>query len=432
MLEGMSGKQLDETARDFWASRPRRPRHGRKIAGVAAGVGDRYDIDPVIVRVALAVATLFGGAGVPLYLLGWLFFPDERDEVSAFESMIGKGHSSTSTAFTVILCLALIPASSWLFGGTWFFGGHFSGFLGLILLLGGLYLLQRGRGGPGRAEATDSAAVAATSTAAATGTQADAGTDAGDPPAEGAGTGETPGTRQERTTPPAWDPLGAAPFAWDLPEPTPPPPPPEPPRRKSKVGLITLGAALVTVGVCVGLAPIAGGWMTPPHVIGLVLGVIGIGLVGGSFAHGGRGLIGLAVPLAVVGIVLTNANFGPGAFSGGVGDRHYAPTTLEQVKGSYGTTAGDTTLDLTGLPDSGSTKTYVHDVFGDITVLVPADADVTANCDVGAGEVTCLGKYADGISPHRTVTDNGEDGPGGLTIDLDVKGTAGQVEVRRG
>ena len=48
-------------------------------------------------------------------------------------------------------------------------------------------------------------------------------------------------------TPPAWDPLGAAPFAWDLPEPGPVPAPA--PRRRSRVTPMTLAVALLAGGV---------------------------------------------------------------------------------------------------------------------------------------------------------------------------------------
>ncbi len=65
----------------------------------------------MLVRVGLVVAAIYGGAGLLLYLLGWLFLPEQDDEVSPFESLIGKGRSSTSTGFTVVLCIAVIPVA---------------------------------------------------------------------------------------------------------------------------------------------------------------------------------------------------------------------------------------------------------------------------------------------------------------------------------
>src|SRR5262245_48285080 len=168
MLDSVSGTQetsgmagVEDTVKDFWATRPRRPRRGRKIAGVAAGIGRRYRIDPTLVRVGFVVASIYGGAGIVLYLLGWLFLAEEDDEGSPFESLIGRGRSSTSSAFTVLLCLGLIPVVSWFFGGL--FPG-FPGFLSAVVLGGGLYLLHRSRGhlGPVPDAQPDPAATAAT------------------------------------------------------------------------------------------------------------------------------------------------------------------------------------------------------------------------------------------------------------------------------
>lgn len=56
----------------------RRPVAGRMLAGVAAGVARSLGVDPVITRIAFVILTLAGGAGIPLYLAGWLLIPDER------------------------------------------------------------------------------------------------------------------------------------------------------------------------------------------------------------------------------------------------------------------------------------------------------------------------------------------------------------------
>ena len=61
-----------------------RPVRGRMLAGVAAGAADYLGVDPIIVRIALAVLAV-AGPGVPLYLAGWLLIPDEgaRQSVAA-------------------------------------------------------------------------------------------------------------------------------------------------------------------------------------------------------------------------------------------------------------------------------------------------------------------------------------------------------------
>ena len=54
-----------------------RPIHGRMLAGVAAGIAGYLGVDVTLVRIVLAVLTVVGGAGIPVYLAGWLLIPDE-------------------------------------------------------------------------------------------------------------------------------------------------------------------------------------------------------------------------------------------------------------------------------------------------------------------------------------------------------------------
>jgi phage shock protein C len=59
------------------AQQLRRPVHDRMIAGVAAGIADYLGADVTAVRIILAVLAFVGGAGVPIYLAGWLLIPEE-------------------------------------------------------------------------------------------------------------------------------------------------------------------------------------------------------------------------------------------------------------------------------------------------------------------------------------------------------------------
>lgn len=69
-----------------------RPHDGRVIAGVAAGIADYLGVDPTLVRLAFAVLTLVGGAGIPLYLAGWLLMP-EAGRPSIAAEWLGGGFS---------------------------------------------------------------------------------------------------------------------------------------------------------------------------------------------------------------------------------------------------------------------------------------------------------------------------------------------------
>jgi phage shock protein PspC (stress-responsive transcriptional regulator) len=48
------------------------------IAGVASGIADALEIQPILVRIAFVVLTAAGGLGVWLYVLGWLVLPPHR------------------------------------------------------------------------------------------------------------------------------------------------------------------------------------------------------------------------------------------------------------------------------------------------------------------------------------------------------------------
>lgn len=230
---------------------------------------------------------------------------------------------------------------------------------------------------------------------------------------------------------PGWDPLGAAPLAWDLPDPRPSmPESPTPRPRRPKVGLITMGLALVVGAVGFWIAAMDGvQGVEPAFVIGLVLGVIGLGMVVGSFVRSGRGLIWPAVGLSAIGLLVA----GQGGYAGwhGTGDLSFRPAGVADVRPSYQVTAGSLDLDLTALPDSGTVRTTVRNTFGDVRVLVPQNADVQANCSAKVGSVECLQETRDGVGSTMTATDYGEDGPGGLRIDLDAITSAGTVEVLR-
>ncbi len=70
-------------------SRPplRRAYHGRMLAGVCAGIADYLAVDVTIVRVAFAVFTFLGGAGIPAYLACLLLIPEEGTDQSIAASL---------------------------------------------------------------------------------------------------------------------------------------------------------------------------------------------------------------------------------------------------------------------------------------------------------------------------------------------------------
>jgi phage shock protein C len=71
-------------------SRPplRRAYQGRMLAGVCAGIADYLAVDATIVRVAFAVFTFLGGAGIPAYLACLLLIPEEGSDQSIAGSLL--------------------------------------------------------------------------------------------------------------------------------------------------------------------------------------------------------------------------------------------------------------------------------------------------------------------------------------------------------
>ena len=47
----------------------------RVLAGVCGGVGEYFNIDPIIVRIVWVVFTFMGGAGILGYLVAWVVIP---------------------------------------------------------------------------------------------------------------------------------------------------------------------------------------------------------------------------------------------------------------------------------------------------------------------------------------------------------------------
>ena len=72
----------------------RRRRSNRVLAGVCGGIADFAAIDVSVVRLVIALLTVFGGAGLVIYVLGWLLIPEEGQTRSIVETKLGQSSSS--------------------------------------------------------------------------------------------------------------------------------------------------------------------------------------------------------------------------------------------------------------------------------------------------------------------------------------------------
>ena len=231
------------------------------------------------------------------------------------------------------------------------------------------------------------------------------------------------------TTPPAWDPLGAAPFAWDLPDPAPLPDPAARPQRRTVLPQVTLGTTLL-VGAALTAGVFAGWWaLTWAQVSGLTLAVLAVGLLFSALRGGGRSLIGGGVFLSLVTLALAVTGLsGTSAY----GSTDLRPTSLEELQDSYRANAGELGLDLRSLTiPRGTTKTVDVDLkAGHALVQVPAGMTVNAVCSADVGHTECLGGTSDGVRKQSTGAATGSTDSG--TLQLTVHLRAGFAEVVRG
>jgi phage shock protein C len=63
--------------------RLRRSRSDRVIAGVCGGLGRYLGVDPVLIRIAALILVFAGGAGVLLYVIGWIAIPEDEEGADA-------------------------------------------------------------------------------------------------------------------------------------------------------------------------------------------------------------------------------------------------------------------------------------------------------------------------------------------------------------
>ena len=67
-----------------------RPLDGRMVFGVCAGIARYLNVDVNVIRILFAVLTVVGGAGIPVYVAGWLLLPEEGAEQSIASEFIGS------------------------------------------------------------------------------------------------------------------------------------------------------------------------------------------------------------------------------------------------------------------------------------------------------------------------------------------------------
>ncbi|MEI6498355.1 MAG: PspC domain-containing protein [bacterium] len=47
------------------------------VGGVCGGLGEYFDVDPILIRLAVILFTFAGGAGVVFYIIAWIIIPQD-------------------------------------------------------------------------------------------------------------------------------------------------------------------------------------------------------------------------------------------------------------------------------------------------------------------------------------------------------------------
>lgn len=414
VMSSTSNPDLQSELRDLWRTRPVRTPDDSKIVGVCGGFGRRYGIDPVLIRIAFVVAALWGGVGIFLYALCWLLLRDAGDEVSSGEALLGRGQASGSKGIAIVLIVVvLISAPTFGGSGATFFMG--AGVLMVAAMLAGWYGLHRRTPTPPTGWAEVSAVRPQKESRRRTGSGAwrpgQAAT--GGPHQPGSGPSSPYGPPP---APPTWDPLGAAPFAWDLPEPG---TEPEPAKPRSRLTRVTIGLAILAAAICTGLSQLDGiTWLDATTIASISLIVVAGGLLIGALTRRGHGLLVVAGPLA--GFVLLSSMVAPPVPDGGwegTGELRVSVTEPAQLDRAVSHEVGPVTVDMRNLELDRDRAYTVRNNMGSVRVLLPADLRVDATCRSDIGRVDC------------PATVEGPDDSPVLTLDLATD--VGPVEVIR-
>jgi phage shock protein C len=96
----------------------RRSRRDRWIAGVCGGLGEYFAVDPTPIRLGFIVLSLWNGFGVLVYLVALLLMPEEPPLHAATDPVLPQEHAAPDDPQAQRYRV-----------------------LGVILLLGGIYLL---------------------------------------------------------------------------------------------------------------------------------------------------------------------------------------------------------------------------------------------------------------------------------------------------
>lgn len=369
----------------------------RWIGGVAGGLARRFGIDPLLVRGIFAVSFLLGGLGLVAYGVGWALLPEQRDgRIHLEETIRGRFDVALLGAIAIVIIgLSLGDHLWWGGNGVGWIGGlfWFAAIIAIIVLIVNSSSRRRAAGprpptpyGPYPTPGMPPVPPP--------------------PPAAGPDAGYGPTTQYGPTssTSPSAPYFSPAPYAATQYAPYAPSVSPVATALPRKAPTRGPGAGALGVVVALTVLSLAGlllagrqGYFDGPVLLttaGIAIVLLGLGIVASGLRGRTSGVLGF---FAIVTILIAGPlAFGEsndwhwnGRLTNTVSDSVVVMTTRDEAAVGYSVGAGDTTVDLRQVPLTTETLDVpIHVGVGTLIVLVPAGSPVTADVQVGVGDVT--------------------------------------------
>lgn len=366
----------------------------RWIGGVSGGLARHFDVDPVLVRVVMAVTAFFGGAGLVLYLALWLVVPEEYTD----RAVIGTRDDTRKVLILVAGVVAVLSLGAGLNDASlWPLGVVAGGVLVFLLLRE----RRHAEGVPASQSRNLTPGAGYASTPYGRSMTGWVGTDSGSAAPPFAPASET--SSQAGSEPP----YGAYRTGSSARRPT-------DPRRRGPILFWWVLATIAVVLGTVSMFDIAGADLPPSLYPATALAIIAAGLLLGAFWGRAGGLIFLGF-IALIG---TGAATAADRFTDVT--RH-VPTSASQVQSHYRVGAGTMLVDLSHVADPARLDGRQIRITGgaaQLVVVVPEDMDVAAEAVI------------DG--PGEAIVFNQRDGNVGLNVtgERDVQDEVGQLEIQ--
>ncbi|MDX6283470.1 MAG: hypothetical protein QOH03_4541 [Kribbellaceae bacterium] len=433
----------------------RRSRSDRMLAGVCGGMGRALNVDPVLIRVVMAVLIL-SGPGIIFYGAAWMLMPDEGSDRSAAQGVLGdRIRPDHPWLWPVVIGVCVFSAIALM--SSFNFGKLVPGPLVVLGLLWLFVFRRKGRSNWGhrnvawgersteRAQRTVERVQrhaerhiqraqqhghhgSQWAQQAAQWSAANRPTDQPAPSApQPASAAQRPQDRVTEPVQPVWtedDPLGL--YVDEQPT--------TPVTRTAAATPVKGYRGVKPIVVLVSAMAIAAAWLSgAPTTTTLVIGLatLGLGMVIGGFMGRTIGLLPLGILLAAAIAASTVFPHVPRDIAG-VNFVATPKDSIDAVSTTYRFDAGSVKLDLTKAVFKPGAKVFVDGGAGEVVVKLPPNVDVTGNLAADTGQVDAFGKTKGGHSAKMAVTDLGVDGVAGpQTVALDLHVKLGSIRVER-